>query len=157
MAISLNLNRDMYWHHFDSKSDPEPQNLNQVAWYDCVRLPLYAGGQHIKCSNTLFMSKLDVGSSLRWLSASTMMYWHHFDSTSDREPQNLSQVVWVYLCKAATICLSPWTAYQCAQTCYICVIWMWEAVWGGCQPQPWHNDIILTPQETPRTPKVWAK
>ena len=23
---------------------------------------------------------------------------------------------------------------------------MWEAVWGGCQPQPWHNHIILTPQ-----------
>ncbi len=27
-----------------------------------------------------------------------------------------------------------------------CLIWMWEAVWGGCQPQPWHNHIILTPQ-----------
>jgi hypothetical protein len=23
---------------------------------------------------------------------------------------------------------------------------MWEAVWGGCQPQPWHNHIMLTPQ-----------
>ncbi len=20
---------------------------------------------------------------------------------------------------------------------------MQEAVWGGCQPQPWHNDVIL--------------
>ena len=28
------------------------------------------------------------------------------------------------------------------------LIWMLEAVWGGCQPQPWRNDIILTPQET---------
>ncbi len=23
---------------------------------------------------------------------------------------------------------------------------MWEAVWGGCQPQPSCNDIILTTQ-----------
>ncbi len=23
---------------------------------------------------------------------------------------------------------------------------MWEAIWGGCQPQPWHNHIMLTPQ-----------
>jgi hypothetical protein len=64
-------------------------------------------------SNTLYMSNMDVGSSLRWLSVSTMILWHHFDSTSDPEPQNLSQVGWVKLCKAATICL--WTAYQCAQ------------------------------------------
>ncbi len=33
---------------------------------------------------------------------------------------------------------------------------MWEAVWGGCQPQPSHNDIILTPQVT-QNPKIWVK
>jgi hypothetical protein len=33
---------------------------------------------------------------------------------------------------------------------------MWEAVWGGCQIQPCHNDIILTPQVT-QSPKLWAK
>ncbi len=33
---------------------------------------------------------------------------------------------------------------------------MWEAVWGGCQPQPWHNHIILTSQVT-QSPKIWAK
>ncbi len=27
-------------------------------------------------------------------------------------------------------------------------MWMWEAVCGGCQRQPWYNDIILTPQVT---------
>jgi len=45
------------------------------------------------CSNTLYMSKMDVGSSLRWLPASTMMQSHHFDSASDPEPQKQSQVV----------------------------------------------------------------
>ncbi len=91
------------------------------------------------CSNTLYMSNMDVGSSLRWLSASTMMWWHHFDSTSDQESQNLR-------CMTATLC--PWTAYEGGQTLCICLIWLWEAVWGGCQPQPWSNDIILTPQVT---------
>ena len=47
------------------------------------------------------MSRLDGGSGLRWLSASTMMQWHHFGLTYDPEPQNLSQVGWVYLYKAA--------------------------------------------------------
>ncbi len=32
---------------------------------------------------------------------------------------------------------------------------MGEAVWGGCQPQPWPNDIILTPQVT-QNPNIWA-
>jgi hypothetical protein len=35
-------------------------------------------------------------------------------------------------------------------------MWMGEAVWGGCQPQQWHNDIILTPQVT-QSPKIWAE
>ncbi len=47
------------------------------------------------------------------------------------------------MCKAATICL--WTEYQCAPTLCMYPVWIWEAVWGGCQPQPWHNHIILTP------------
>ena len=41
-----------------------------------------------------------------------------------------------------------WTSYQCAQAHWICQIWMWGAVWGDCQPQPWHNDIIFSPQVT---------
>ncbi len=32
---------------------------------------------------------------------------------------------------------------------------MWEAIWAGCQPQPWHNDIILTPQVT-QNPNIWS-
>ncbi len=33
---------------------------------------------------------------------------------------------------------------------------MWEAIWVSCQPQPWRNDIILTPQVT-QNPRIWAK
>jgi hypothetical protein len=46
-------------------------------------------------SNTLYMSNMDAGSSLRRLLASTITLCHHFDSTSDPEPINMSQVVWV--------------------------------------------------------------
>jgi hypothetical protein len=78
----------------------------------------------------VYMSNMDVGSSLRCLSASTVTYSHHFDSTttSDPEPQNLSLLLWVKLGKNAAVCLCLWTAYQCAQTLFICLIWMWEAV-----------------------------
>ncbi len=108
----------------------------------------------LSCSNTLHMPNMDVGSSLRWPSGSTMTYSHYFDSSSDPEPKNLCQVGWVKLCKAATIC--QWTAYQCAQILCICLKWMWQAVWGDCQPQPWHNLIVLTQQVT-QSPKIWAK
>jgi hypothetical protein len=74
------------------------------------------------CSNTLNMSYVDVGSSLRWLSASTITLCHHFDSTSDHEPQYMTQVVCVHLIEATSIC--PWTAYECAQTLCICLMWM---------------------------------
>ena len=37
------------------------------------------------CSNTLYMSNVDVGSTLRWLSPPTMTLSDHFDS-SDPEP-----------------------------------------------------------------------
>jgi hypothetical protein len=47
------------------------------------------------CSNNLYTSNVDTGRSLSWLSASTMTLWHQFDSTSDPEPQNMSQVVWI--------------------------------------------------------------
>ncbi len=61
------------------------------------------------------------------------------------------------MCKATTI--RQWTAHKCSQTHCICLIWMLEAVWGGCQPQLWCNDIILTPHKWPRTPKselIWV-
>jgi hypothetical protein len=34
------------------------------------------------CSNALYMSKVDAGSSLNWLSASTLTKCYHFDSDS---------------------------------------------------------------------------
>ena len=166
------------------------------------------------CPNSLYVSNMDARSSLRWLSASATMYWHHCDSTSDPEPQNMTQVVWVTLLEATVIC--PWTANvlkhfvyvqygcrkqfelavslnhdvltsfwlhkwpstpiydpssvgitirgychmpmdsQCAKALCICLLWMWEAVWSCCQPQPWHYAIILTPQVT-QNPKLWPK
>jgi hypothetical protein len=38
------------------------------------------------CSNTLYMSNVNVGSSLSQLSASTITLSHHFDYTSDHKP-----------------------------------------------------------------------
>jgi hypothetical protein len=49
------------------------------------------------CSDTFYMSNMDVESSLRGLSASTMTNDIIFTPqvTSDPEPQTLIQVVWV--------------------------------------------------------------
>ncbi len=105
------------------------------------------------CSNTFYKSNMDAGSSLRWLSPSTMTLCQYIDSTStsDPVPQNLSQVWCVWMFKASAVC--PWTAYQCAQTHCMLLVWMQEAVWGGSQPQQWYYTIILTPQVT-TNPKI---
>ena len=85
----------------------------------------------------------------------TTRVWSWRSFARMREPQILTQVVWVELCKAASICL--WTAYQCAQTLFISLIWMQEAVWGCCHPQQLNNDImqsyVLHKHKWPRTPK----
>jgi hypothetical protein len=63
-------------------------------------------------SNTLNMSNMDGGSSLRRLSASTMMLLYHFESTSDSDLPNLSLVLWVKLFKAATVDVNgAWRMY----------------------------------------------
>ncbi len=73
-----------------------------------------------------------------------------------RELKNLTKVVWEELCKVATVYL--WTAYQCAETLFICLLWMWDAVGVGCQPQQWRYAIILTPQvHMTQYPKIWAE
>jgi hypothetical protein len=51
-----------------------------------------------------------------------------------------------------------WTAYQCAETLWKCTISMQKVVWVGCHPQPFCNDIILTPQlaRTPISEPSWV-
>ena len=45
---------------------------------------------------------------------------------------------------------------QVAQTPWICLIWMYEMVWGGYQLQSWHYGIIYTPQATPNS-QIWGQ
>ena len=39
---------------------------------------------------------------------------------------------------------SPHTAYECAQTLFIHMIWMWDAFCGGLEPQLSHDNITRT-------------
>jgi hypothetical protein len=56
------------------------------------------------------------------------------------------------LSKVAPIRLS--TAYQGAKTLHIHPIWMWDAVSGGPQPQPWFHNIIWFNLTTPFFQKI---
>ncbi len=69
-------------------------------------------------------------------------FWlHKWPRTTKSEPSIVGITVWGY-CHMSMESIS-----MCSNTC-ICLMCMWEAVWVGCEPQPWHNDIILTPQVT---------
>ncbi len=54
-------------------------------------------------------------------------------------------------CKGGPIC--PSTAYQGAKTLCIHIIWMWNALHGGFEPQPWHYNITRA-QVYPNIPKI---
>ncbi len=45
-----------------------------------------------RCYVTLYMSTMDVGSSLKWSTASTITSWNHFHSTVTKYYQNLTQL-----------------------------------------------------------------
>jgi hypothetical protein len=106
----------------------------------CIQMPLK---QHDNGSNTLCISIMDAGSSLRWMIALNMMYWYHFHSQSNTKSPNLGPTSWsLEWYKGAPIC--PWYSIPMAQLLSIYLIWMWEAVWIGWQPQTWRNDTFLS-------------
>jgi len=108
-------------------------------------------------SITLYMSNMDVWHSLRWMSASNMTLWCHYHSISDPESPNpnLGPTWPVEWYKGSPIC--PWDSTPKTQTlCSICLIWMYDRVWGGCLPQTWHNGVISTPYAT-QNPQIWGQ
>ena len=106
------------------------------------------------CSSTLYMSNMDVRSTLKWMTASTVTKWHHFHSISDAESQICGPTWPVEWYEGALTC--PWDSIPKVQTLYIYLRWNWEVVWGGCQPQTWCIGIVFTPQVTERIPKFGA-
>ena len=78
---------------------------------------------------------------------------HHFHSSSEPESQNLVATWPVYLYKVANLC--PWACIPMAQTLCICLLWMYEVVWGRYRPQPWHHSIIST-SPVNLNPQIWG-
>ncbi len=96
---------------------------------------------------------MDVWSDLRWISASNMTLWHQFHSSSGPEFPNLLGPTWpVSRYKGASIFL--WDSIPMTQTLFTCLLWIYEVVWGGYQPQTWCYGIIFTPQVT-LTSIIW--
>jgi hypothetical protein len=118
-------------------------NLAGGTVYGCTHVPLK---QHFNGSNTLYILNMDVWSGLlRWISASTMMLWHHSHSTSDPEFPNLGTTWPVECYKGAPIW--PWDSILMAQTLCVYLILMFEVVWGEYQHRLWRYGIIFTPRQ----------
>ena len=128
-----------------------PRETDFCFQLDLVSLTLWAAYQ---CDQTLCIC-------LIWMQETVWggyqpQQWHYATILTPQVTQNPK--IWAKQCgyqfefEAATIC--PWTAYQCAQTLCICLMWIQEAVWGGCQPQPWLMTYFwLHLHKWPRTPK----
>ncbi len=65
---------------------------HQLGRCNRIRVQLLALETSYNGSNTLWISNMDVWSSLRWISISTMTSWHHFHSTSYPESQIWGQL-----------------------------------------------------------------
>ena len=116
------------WHHFHSTSNPDFPNLGvtwPVSWYEGATIFLW---DSIPIAQTLCICLIWMYGGLRWISASTMMLWHYFNSTSDPEFSAPEPTLPVWQYEGATI--FPWVNIPMAQTLCICLIWMYEVVWG---------------------------
>ena len=111
--VAVSLNHDIISSFWLSKWARTPKS-DPSSVENCVRLIRYAHGEYINVLNHFVYVQYGCGKQFEVAVSLNHDIITHFDSTSDLEPQNLSQVGWVKLCKAATVC--PWTAYQCAQT-----------------------------------------
>ncbi len=116
-------------------------HIRMIEWLLCVT-PMLAREKRGAFHSSLYFSwawglAFFFGECVSLISAKYhhLFFFINFDSNAIADHQ---------LYKAATTCI--WTAYQCAQKLFICLIWLPEAVWGGCHPQQWHYTIILTPQ-----------
>ncbi len=71
---------------------------------------------------------------------------------------DLTSQIWGQLSRCNCTRVHPYaleTAYQRLKHLYI-LLWMYEVVWSGCQPQPSHYGIISTPQVT-LSPQIWGQ
>ena len=149
------------WQHFYSTSEPEfpnysEANLAVVTEWGCTYMALR---QHTNGSKTLYISNVHVlGSGLRWISASNMMLWHHFHSTSEPEFSNLGPIWPVEWYQGAPIW--PWDSMPMAKTLGIHLIWMYYKVrWGGLRRisastiMLWHH--FHSTRSEPEFPNPW--
>jgi hypothetical protein len=77
-SLNHNAMKSFWLHKWPGRTKkPEPSIVGITFWGYC-HMPMDIISM---CSNTLYMSNVDLGSSLRWLSSPTMTLSHHFDST----------------------------------------------------------------------------
>ncbi len=131
-----------------------PKIWGHLCWYKDTRVHPYAletAKQYLKhISYVLYgcgkQSEVDISFNHDVMA--------HFHSTSDPKVQYLGPTWPVYWYNGAPIC--PWDSMSIAQTLWICLAQIWEAVWGGYQPQPSRNGIISTPQVTQKF-EIWGQ
>ncbi len=155
VEVDVSLNHDKmtsFWlHKWPRTPKSNPSKLGITVWGYC-HMPMDSISM---CSNTLDMYNVDSGSSC-W-GCCQPQPWCNDIILTPQVTQNPK--IWAKYCGYNCLRLllfAHWSAYQCSQTLFICLMWIQEAVWDGCQLRPWCNDIILTPQVT-QNPKLWAK
>ncbi len=94
---------------------------------------------------------MDVGCSPRGFGALTMTLKHHSGSAVPKFPKIHPCPAQAQQCKGGPLCL--FTAYQGAKTLCIHMIWMWDEVHGGLEPQSCYYNITRA-QPYPNYPKI---
>ncbi len=104
---------------------------------------------------TLYLFKMDVGSSQKWISASTMMLWHHSHSTATLNSQNLGTTWPVERYTGASIC--PWNSILMAQTLCISNMDVWNGLrWISASTMTlWHHSHSTSDPEFPNLGTTW--
>jgi len=90
-------------------------------------------------AETLYIYDMDLWSTPSGVWGSTMYNHIRQVSPHPKIPENWPSTQWGHQAKGGAI--YPFTAYQGAETLYIYMIWICEALQVGFEAQPWCNYI----------------
>jgi hypothetical protein len=149
LAVSLNhdVTTSFWFCKWPRTPKSKPSKLGITVW-GCYLMPMDSISMG---SHTVYGCRQQFELAVSHNHDLMISFWlHKWPRTPTYEPSSAGIIVGGY-------CHLPMDSISmCSNLLYLSNMNAQSSGWGACQPHPWCNDIISTPQVT-QNPKLWAK